>query len=280
MTMADNNERLLAACEAGDLTTVRSCLSASVDVNTKDGYGGSTPLHLALLYKHPQVVTELLYRQDIDLAVVDCDGYTALHLACAWDMSAIIPILGSRMPVHVLNIKDNEGITALMVAVEFGHLSCVQEMAKLEGVDWQTRNSRGDTLEDADRYVIGGIIIKTRPSTSLLEGVRINGGEAFGLAMRSSEERRSSRIYTIGIAFIVVWYNFVVWFSVILKIFINFFIRMNGPEIILAYLQKRKPLQQLCTEFITNNRDLFREEVEELPGTLKTMVKSQWSSLK
>ena len=54
---------------------------------------------------------------------------------------------------------------------------------------------------------------------------------------------------------------------------------MNGPEIMLAYLQKRKPLQQLCTEFITNNRDLFREEVEELPGTLKTMVKSQWSSL-
>jgi len=148
--MADNNERLLAACIAGDVTTVRSCLSAGADVNTRDD-DDDTPLYLAIGCNHPQVVTELVSRQDIDLAVVDCDGYTALHLACAWDMSAIIPILGSRMAIHMLNIKDNIGDTALMVAVEKGHLSSVEEMAKLEGVDWLTRDSEGDTLEDVAR---------------------------------------------------------------------------------------------------------------------------------
>ena len=238
MTMADNNERLLAACKAGDLTTVRSCLSASVDVNTKDGYGGSTPLHLALLYKHPQVVTELLYRQDIDLAVVNSMGRTALHYACVNGMAAVIPILGSRMSVQMLNRKDRHGYSALMEAVYTGtgHLSCVEEMAKLEGVDCLTRNRRGETLEDVARYGIG------------------------------------RRIIEIGITLV---------FTCNLDIFIAFnmvsFIRMNRCEHILPFLQKRKPLQQLCVELITNHRDLLRKEVEELPRSLKNMVKSQWS---
>ena len=234
--MADDNERLLAACIAGDVTTVRSCLSAGADVNTRDD-DDDTPLYLAIGCNHPQVVTELVSRQDIDLAVVDCDGYTALHLACAWDMSAIIPILGGRMAIHMLNIKDNIGDTALMVAVEKGHLSSVEEMAKLEGVDWLTRDSEGDTLEEAARYGIG------------------------------------RRIIEIGITLI---------FTCNLDIFIAFniisFIRRYRREHILPFLQKRKPLKQLCVEFITNHRDLFREEVEELPRSLKDMVKSQWSS--
>ena len=151
MKMADNNKRLLYACKCktGDVTTVRSCLSASVDVNTKD-YDGDTPLFLAIYRNHPQVVNELLYRQDIDLAVVNSFGRTALHRACLMDMAGIIPILGSRMSGHMLNIKDRYGYSALMLAVCHGHLSCVEEMAKLEG-DWQTRNKWGQTLEDVAR---------------------------------------------------------------------------------------------------------------------------------
>merc|ERR1719427_976191 len=117
-------------------------------------------------------------------------------------MTGVIPILGSRMSVHMLNIKDRYGDSALMYAVYYGHLSCVVEMAKLEGVDWLTRDSQGDTLEDLAR--------------------------------------------------------------------------MMRHEHILPFLQKRKPLKQLCVEVITNHRDLFREEVEELPRSLKDMVKSQW----
>ena len=45
-------------------------------------------------------------------------------------------------------------MTALMVAVVYGNLSCVEEMGKLEGVDWFTRDRMGDTLEDVARYVI------------------------------------------------------------------------------------------------------------------------------
>ena len=150
--MSDNFEMLLDASRAGDVTTVRSCLSAGDDVNTRDECG-YIPLHLAMRYNHRQVVTELLSRQDIDLAVLDIFGRSALHFACAKGMAAVIPVLSSRMPAHLLNIKDLDGSTALMVAVEFGHLSCMQEMAKLEGVDWQTRNRRGETLEDVARYV-------------------------------------------------------------------------------------------------------------------------------
>merc|ERR1719186_1335555 len=108
-------------------------------------------------------------------------------------------------------------------------------MAKLEGVDWLTRDGEGETLEDVARYGIG------------------------------------RRIIEIGITLV---------FTCNLDIFIAFniisFIRMYRREHILPFLQKRKPLQQLCAEFITNHRDLFREEVEELPRSLKDMVKSQW----
>ena len=76
-----------------------------------------------------------------------------------WGSAAIIPILGSYMPVHMLNIKDGLGRTAMMSAVHYGHLSSVEEMAKLEGVDWQTRNSKGETLEDVARYGMSFIVI-------------------------------------------------------------------------------------------------------------------------
>ena len=142
------------------------------------------------------------------------------------------------MSVHMLNIKDRYGYSALMLAVCHGHLSCVEEMAKLEGVDCLTRNRRGETLEDVARYGIG------------------------------------RRIIEIGITLV---------FTCNLDIFIAFnimsFIRMMRHEHILVFLQKRKPLKQLCVEVITNHRDLFREEVEELPRSLKNMVKSQWKTI-
>ena len=157
--MADNDKSLFAACKAGQATTVRSCLSAGADVNSRDEHG-CTPLYLAIRYNYPKVVTELVSSKDCDLAEVDSDGMTALHWACEKDSADVIPILGSRMPVHLLNIKDERGFTALMMAVQYDHLSCVEEMAKLEGVDWQTRNSKGETLEDVARYGIGWIIIE------------------------------------------------------------------------------------------------------------------------
>ena len=38
-----------------------------------------------------------------------------------------------------------------MVAVQVGSMSCVEEMDRLEGMDWYTRNCDGETLEEVAR---------------------------------------------------------------------------------------------------------------------------------
>ena len=45
---------------------------------------------------------------------------------------------GRRMTRQINNMKNSSGDTALIWAVVHGHLSCVEEMAKLDGVDWET----------------------------------------------------------------------------------------------------------------------------------------------
>ena len=54
--------------------------------------------------------------------------------------------------------------------------------------------------------------------------------------------------------------------------------RSSGYGNILAYLQTRKKLKELCMEYIVKHRDLFNEEVEELPSSLKKKIKKCWTS--
>ena len=153
--MSAVNLGLLNACEIGDVATVRSCLSSGADVNCTDRYA-DTPLGWAVCNNHPQVVSVLLARHDIDIAADNMTRINALHIACLMGSSDVIPLLGRsiHMTVSLLNTKDCRlGKTALMWAVENGNLSCVKEMAKLEGVDWETKNDEGQTLEDVAKML-------------------------------------------------------------------------------------------------------------------------------
>ena len=58
------------------------------------------------------------------------DNVTRLYCQDAW----CTPVL--------LNVKDNAGRTPLMLAVYLGYLANVRELARVEGVDWETRNTR------------------------------------------------------------------------------------------------------------------------------------------
>ena len=55
------------------------------------------------------------------------------------------------MTEELINRKNNFGNTALMEAVQRGQLACVEEMAKLEGVDWEAINDSGESLKDVAR---------------------------------------------------------------------------------------------------------------------------------
>ena len=145
------SENLYNASKAGDLATVQACLAAGVDVNARQS-NGWTPLIAALAYKHSQVVTALLSCQNIGISTTTDYGRTVLHWACWYGSSECVALLGKdRRMEHMINAKDTNGDTALVLAVEQGYLACVEEMAKLNGVDWETKSGNGKSLEDIAR---------------------------------------------------------------------------------------------------------------------------------
>ena len=66
--MSEHDRRLSDACSKGDVARVRSCLGRGADVNWRHGWG-MTPLMQAVCNNFPQVVSELLIHQGLDITV-------------------------------------------------------------------------------------------------------------------------------------------------------------------------------------------------------------------
>ena len=142
---------LCTACRTGDKQTVEALLkSRVVDINNADEKYGLTPLMYAMLNNHPAIVAILLDSPKLNLGSNNSSGITGLHNACYTNSSSVIPLYGrdKRCTPAVLNSKDYKGYTALMRAVERGHLDCVKELDKLEGTNFSIKTGTGETLID------------------------------------------------------------------------------------------------------------------------------------
>ena len=149
-----SKKELCNACATGYNQTVEAILArGQVDVNSHDQYG-TTPLMWAMCSNHPSIVTTILAYPHTKL---DCSntytGDTGLHYACCCNSPSVIPIIGQdrRCTPDILNIRDRGGRTPLMRAAEQGYLDCVKELDRLEGTDFQTKNSQGETLIEVTR---------------------------------------------------------------------------------------------------------------------------------
>merc|ERR1712129_84933 len=108
-------------------------------------------------YNQASIVTRLLSIPHIRLdCTTQSDGWTALHWACYNNRASLIAIFGQdrRCSPAIINMRDSDGMTAVMVAVYFGHLDCVKEMDKLEGTNFRTKNAAGETLVDVARRTL------------------------------------------------------------------------------------------------------------------------------
>jgi ankyrin repeat protein len=143
---------LYQRCERGDVATVQVCLARGKNINAK--HYGQTPMMAAVRRNNIEIVRILLARDDLDITATYGNGNTALHWACYKGNAECVALLGQdrRMTINIINIKNNKGETALMKAVERNHLSCVEMMAELDGVDWETKNKDGESLEDVARW--------------------------------------------------------------------------------------------------------------------------------
>lgn len=107
-----------------------------------------TPLHVAVLYDQIMIVDFLLDRTDIDINAADTDGLTALHYACMKNRQNILLLLLQENADS--RLTDSYGNTALHLAVDRGHESCVKAMLYLSEhmnvpMNANTANDNGDT---------------------------------------------------------------------------------------------------------------------------------------
>ena len=126
---------ILDACERGGNAEALSALLGSLDVSVDTkGADGDTPLHVACLYGHADIVRALL-EANADPRVTDGDGGTPLHDASAGGHLNIVKMLVERIreiraadaagPTSdvssFVNARDGDGETPLHLATRGEH---------------------------------------------------------------------------------------------------------------------------------------------------------------
>ena len=148
------SEILYDICSDGDIQSLKEIVS-SKKVNINEMYlTGLTPLIHLIICNHTEMVMYFLKQPELRIDLIDIDGETAFHWACSHNMRiAILRLLceDKRCTPTVLNIKNENGWTALMVAVNNGQLEIVKELDKMEGIDFDTKNNDGKTLIEMAR---------------------------------------------------------------------------------------------------------------------------------
>ena len=82
-------------------------------------------------------------------------------LECCYWYVEIVKIFtsDSRCNPDVLNMKNKDGDTILMIAAWYGNLNLVRVLAQLPGIDFDTKNKKGKTpLDLARRFNAPGIV--------------------------------------------------------------------------------------------------------------------------
>jgi len=98
------------------------------------------------------IVRSVLEHPGTELGITNIKGGTALHSASNQNSVSIMKLLcqDSRCGPAVVNKKNRDGETALMIAVRCGHLDIVKELDK-EGTYFFTKDKYGRTLIEMAR---------------------------------------------------------------------------------------------------------------------------------
>jgi len=146
-------EDLTHACRVGDYDTVVNIITrGSVDLNEKDRRN-VTSLMWAMGRNHVNIVTALLANPNIQLDIRDVSGGTALHWACSNNHSKVIALFCQHKFCRpaIVNTKAKDGSTALQCAVYWDNLECVEELDKLEIINFKAKDDNGDTVLELAR---------------------------------------------------------------------------------------------------------------------------------
>lgn len=138
---------LLIAAKFGRECTLKVLLNLTCNRNATDSNGNSA-LMLAAQEGHNKCV-RLLLDSDLNHRSRNKLGKTALHLCCAKGSRLCADLLSDADSKTVdeeklINWQDNDGNTALMLAIQKGCFGLVRTLLR-NGAHWASSNKRGDT---------------------------------------------------------------------------------------------------------------------------------------
>jgi ankyrin repeat protein len=146
----DDDTALIAAAEAGKLSTVQMMLKNRADVEIV-GRSKRTALLAAAIGREEQFheIIRLLIRNGAGIDAQDSDGETALHSAArAGDLDMVQLLISKKAKI---NVKNDEGRSALDFACGENHLEVIQYLLNHDAVCEPDASGRTELHE-----IIGG----------------------------------------------------------------------------------------------------------------------------
>ena len=125
-TPAPGIQNLLTASRRGDVNAVRKALSDGVDVTATDPVHGRSALMRAAAFNHASVV-EALLAANANIAAVDSDTDSVLHIAAEANAPDVVPLL-IRAGANVNAQRKRDGWTPLAAAVDAQAVGIVRSL--------------------------------------------------------------------------------------------------------------------------------------------------------
>ena len=180
------------AISNGSTEDVRTLVRLGANINWReDGEDGLTGLQRAVGVRS-MVKLKFLLSKGADVNQVDKEGVTPLMTACFAGEPAMVVRL-CQVPGILLNSQDNQGLTALMFAVN--SVQCIEKLRAITGVDWNAVDKEGYSAIMVAVYLGNvGVVEALLPVSTLDLNIKISGGVSVAHIAVVSNEVNAQRI--------------------------------------------------------------------------------------
>lgn len=131
------------ACRKGDLERIKLLMTINKDTIDTPNENGFTPLIISCYRNQPEVV-DFLLNHNVQINYISPEGTALIGVCYQGNLVIAKKLIRSKAEI---NIQNEEGLTALMFAVQGNHLELANLLIK-EGAEKNLQNKYGKTALD------------------------------------------------------------------------------------------------------------------------------------